>query len=134
MFAMFETTSPGATWFVPGFALQAVIACAAVGQVVVVETPGWPAPEGGAPFDPGLESQSGNDEEGVTSPLGNHNPVFSSVQFDCVAVAADTPVHTAATWVPLGTLMFPAFPNVPGAAATDNVPGTEDGLTMRIAL
>ena len=30
--------------------------------------------------------------------------------------------------------MFPAFPNVPGAAATDNVPGTEVGLTMRIAL
>ena len=83
--------APGATWFVPGSALQAAIASAAVGHVVVAEVPGWPSPDGGAPFDPGLESQSGNGDEGVTSLLGNHIPVFSSVQFDCVALAADTP-------------------------------------------
>jgi hypothetical protein len=37
---MFDTTVPGAIWFVPGFAVQAVIACAEVGHAVVAEVAG----------------------------------------------------------------------------------------------
>ena len=40
---MVDTTAPGATWFVPGFAVQAAIASTAVGHVVAAEVGGGTA-------------------------------------------------------------------------------------------
>jgi len=120
-------TAPGTAAFVPGEAFHAANSSDEVGHEVVDEPDELVDPE-----DPRL-SQSLRAEAVLTSALGTHSPVSSSVQLaGAVVWTAHGAVHTASTRVPAGSDDLAGLPGVGrGATLRESVPVTGDGWTIR---